>query len=324
MTPLRLCSLMSLVPLALLAACGPEPDANPLALEAHSFANSEWSAPVNLGETINTAAVEANPTLSPDELSLYFLSDRSFGYGGTDIWVSRRACETCPWEEPENLGSLINTSGNEGAPSISLDGHLLFFYSTGLPGGQGAFDIYVSRRANPKDDFGWGPAVNLGTNVNTAANEAGPEYLQSAEDGTANLYFGRQPTQPVVGTYDLYVVAVTRDGEPLAPAAPIAELNTAAFTETGPTLRADGREVLFFSGRAPTLGMNDFWVSTRSSVHDPWSAPTHLDAPLSSAFNDRHPSLSGQGRTLVFASNRPTDGFGQDDIWMATRTVNGR
>src|SRR2546422_6735986 len=124
MTTLRLCSLMSLVPLALLAACGTEPDANPLALEAHSFANSEWSAPMNLGETINTAAVEANPTLSPDELSLYFLSDRSLGYGGTDIWVSRRACETCPWEEPDNLGSLINTSGNEGAPSIFLDGHL--------------------------------------------------------------------------------------------------------------------------------------------------------------------------------------------------------
>src|SRR5256885_6623267 len=37
-----------------------------------------------------------------------------------------------------------------------------------------------------------------------------------------------------------------------------------------------------------------------------------------------HPSLSGQGRTLVFASNRPTDGFGQDDIWMSTRTPSGR
>ena len=316
-------TLASLASITLLVACESTPDPVAVNLQASSFANSEWSAPENLGATINTAAVEANPTLAPDELSLYFQSDRSLGYGGTDIWVSRRACETCPWEEPENLGSLINTSGNEGAPSISLDGHLLFFYSTGLPGGQGAFDIYVSRRANPKDDFGWGPAVNLGTNVNTAANEAGPEYLQSAEDGTANLYFGRQPTQPVVGTYDLYVVAVTRDGEPLAPAAPIAELNTAAFSETGPTLRTDGREVLFLSGRAPTLGMNDFWVSTRRSVHDPWSAPVHLDAPLSSAFNDRHPSLSGQGRTLLFASNRPTDGFGQDDIWRATRTVNG-
>jgi hypothetical protein len=314
-------TLASLASITLLVACESTPDPVAVKLQASSFANSEWSTPANLGPAINTAAIEANPTLSPDELSLYFQSDRSLGHGGTDIWVSRRACETCPWEEPENLGSLINTSGNEGAPSISLDGHLLFFYSTGLPGGQGAFDIYVSRRADPKDDFGWGPAVNLGTDVNTAANEAGPEYLQSAEDGTANLYFGRQP---IDGTYDMYVVAVTRQGEPLGPATPVAELNTTAFTETGPTLRTDGREVLFFSARAPTLGMNDFWVSTRRSVHEPWSEPVHLDAPLSSAFNDRHPSLSGQGRTLVFASNRPTGGFGQDDIWMATRTPSGQ
>jgi len=313
--------MASLAPLTLLLACGPEPDKITYGIQAMSFANSEWSAPVNLGPPINTAAVEANPTLSPNELSLYFQSDRADGHGGTDIWVSHRACETCPWGEPEDLESTINTSGNEGAPSISLDGHLLFFYSTGLPGGQGAFDIYVSRRADPKDDFGWGTPVNLGTNVNTAANEAGPEYLQSAEDGTANLYFGRQP---IGGTYDIYVVAVTRDGEPLGPAVPVPELNVAGFTETGPTLRTDGREVVFFSNRAPTLGMNDFWVATRRSVHEPWSEPVHLDAPLSSAFNDRHPNLSGQGRTLVFASNRPTGGFGQDDIWMSTRTVNGK
>jgi len=297
------------------------PDARLEPIQASSFANSEWSAPVNLGAAINTAAIEANPTLSPDELSLYFQSDRANGHGGTDIWVSHRACADCDWEAPENLGSVINTSGNEGAPSISLDGHLLFFYSTGLPGGQGAFDLYLSRRADPKDDFGWGTPVNLGTDVNTAANEAGPEYLQSAEDGPANLYFGRQP---IGGTYDIYVVAVTRQGEPLGPAVPVAELNTAAFSETGPTLRTDGREILFFSGRSPTLGANDFWVSTRRSVHDPWSPPEHLGAPLSSAFNDRHPSLSDQGRTLVFASNRPTGGFGQDDIWMSTRTPSGK
>src|SRR2546425_6503573 len=101
MTTLRLCSLMSLVPLALLAACGTEPDANPLALEAHSFANSEWSAPMNLGETINTAAVEANPTLSPDELSLYFLSRseehtselQSLAYLVCRLLLEKKICE---------------------------------------------------------------------------------------------------------------------------------------------------------------------------------------------------------------------------------------
>src|SRR6266568_6938712 len=71
------------------------PDARLAPIQASSFANSEWSAPVNLGAAINTAAIEANPTLSPDELSLYFQSDRPNGLGGTDIWVSHRACPDC-------------------------------------------------------------------------------------------------------------------------------------------------------------------------------------------------------------------------------------
>jgi WD40 repeat protein len=303
-----------LIPVSLLLACGSESDEIVYRIQASSFADAEWSEPVNLGPTINTAANENNPTLSPDGLSLYFTSDRAGGLGLTDIWVSHRACGDCPWEAPVNLGSPINTASTDIAPSISIDGHLLFFASGRIAEG-GVGDVYLSTRANPKDDFGWGAPVRLGPEVNTPAFDAGPEYMQSAEDGATNLYFGRQP---VGGLFDIYMVAVTREGEIRGPAVPVSELNS-AFGETGPTLRTDGREVLFFSGRPPTLGANDFWVSTRRSVHEPWSEPVHLDAPLSSAFNDRHPSLSDQGRTLVFASNRP-GGFGLDDIWMSTRT----
>jgi hypothetical protein len=304
-------------PIILLLACAPESDPVAVALQAHSFKNSEWSAPVNIGPAINTAANEANPTLSPDGLSLYFTSDRAGGFGLTDIWVSQRACEDCPWGSPVNLGPPINTASTDIAPSISIDGHLLFFASGRDPTG-GIGDIYLSRRANPKDDFGWGDPVRLGPEVNTSAFEAGPEYLQAAEDGPINLYFGRQP---VGGQFDMYMIAVTRDGETRGPAVPISELNT-PFSETGPTLRTDGREVLFFSTRPPTLGANDFWLSTRRSVHDPWSPPEHLIA-LSSAANDRHPSLSSDARTLIFASNRP-GGFGLDDLWMSTRTPSGK
>lgn len=113
-----------------------------------SFANSEWSAPVNLGPTINTGAIEFQPALSPDELSLYFTSNRALGLGGNDIWVSHRACVGCPWETPVDLGSPVNTASTDLAPSISIDGHLLFFSSNRDPAG-GAGDIYVSRRADP-------------------------------------------------------------------------------------------------------------------------------------------------------------------------------
>jgi hypothetical protein len=155
-----------------------------------SFANSGWSAPVNVGSPINSSASETNATLSPDNLSLYFTSNRAGGLGGDDIWVSHRDCDDCPWEAPVNLGALINSASAEGAPNLSVDGHLLFFFS-GRPGGQGGNDVYVSLRENPKDDLGWEPPVGLGPDVNTAANEAGGDYQQNAEDGTANFYFNR-------------------------------------------------------------------------------------------------------------------------------------
>ena len=306
-----------LVALALLLACNPQSDHPVVGLQAHSFANSEWSAPVNLGSMINTAFTEQGPTLSNDGLSLYFGSDRPGGVGGLDIWVSRRSCTDCPWETPVSLGAPVNTAAFETGPGLSADGHLLFFRST-REGGQGLGDVYVARRANPKDDFGWQPAVGLGTDVNTPAEEAGAEYVQTAEEGVANLYFNRAPPG---GTADLFYVSVTRDGQTRGAAVPISELSHPTATDQGPTVRGDGREMLFFSTRPGGSGGPDLWTSTRRSIHDPWSAPLNLSS-VNSAGAEQQPSLSGDDRTLVFASSR-SGGFGGTDIWMSTRTSSG-
>jgi WD40-like Beta Propeller Repeat len=113
-------------------ACTSESGSHPVApkLYAMSFANSEWSTPVNLGPTINTEFNEQGPTLSNDELSVYFGSDQPGGIGGFDIWVARRACTGCPWEAPTNLGPVVNSAFDETGPGLSIDGHLLFFRST--------------------------------------------------------------------------------------------------------------------------------------------------------------------------------------------------
>src|SRR5882762_7877056 len=75
MRTVHIATLASVVFLTLLVAC--ESTSDPVApkLQAMSFANSEWSAPVNLGSTINTTFNEQGPTLSNDGLSLYFGSD---------------------------------------------------------------------------------------------------------------------------------------------------------------------------------------------------------------------------------------------------------
>jgi len=318
MRTVHIATLASVGFLTLLVACESTPDPVAPKLQAMSFANSEWSVPVNLGSTINTAANEQGPTLSNDGLSLYFGSDRAGGSGSFDIWVSRRACADCPWEPPENLGSVVNTAASETGPGLSIDGHMLFFTST-RPGGQGLSDLYLSHRANPTDDLGWGPPVGLGPDVNTAASEAGAEYLQSAEDGAANLYFNRAPPGQ---TADIYYATITRDGETVGPVTLVIELSDPTATDQGVTLRTDGREVFFFSTRPGGSGGNDLWTSTRRSLHDPWSMAVNLGTGINSTAADQQPGLSTDGRTLVFASSR-SGGFGGTDIWMSTRTPSG-
>jgi WD40 repeat protein len=318
---MKTAAIPGLTPLALvtlLVACESESATVAPKLQAMSFANSEWSAPVNLGAAINTPANEQGPSLSNDGLSLYFGSDRDGGSGSFDLWVVHRPCPDCSWETPVNLGATVNTGASETGPSVSDDGHLLFFTST-RAGGQGLSDLYLSHRADPKDDLGWEAPVALGSGVNTPASEAGAEYLQNVEEGQVNFYFNRAPAG---ATADIYSASLTRDGETLGPAVAVVELNHPTATDQGVSLRKDGKEVFFFSTRPGGLGGADLWTSTRQSAHDAWSAPTNLGAPLNSPASEQQPSLSSDGRTLLFASSR-TGGLGGTDLWMSTRTPSG-
>ncbi len=290
-------------------------DPSSLRLDITAGAESEWSEPVHLDAPINTPNADQSPALSPDGLSLYLASDRPGTFGGVDLWVSRRASRNSDWGTPVNLGASINSSSLESGPNLSPDGHLLFFQSN-RPGGQGSNDIYVSRRPDTDDDFGWEPPVNLGPDVNTAAAEVAPWYQQRDADGPA-LYFDRGPSNVFA---DIYKAPMTRDGHARGPATLVAELSTPDFNDGRMTVRADGREIVFFSDRPGGLGGTDLWRSARRSVHDAWSPPVNLGAPLNTVDNELLPFLSRDGRTLLFTSTRP-GGLGNFDIWMSTRTL---
>lgn len=275
------------------------------AADVMSSEASAWSEPVNLGPIVNSNRADLGPTLSRDGLSLYFASNRS---GSIDLWVSQRACSECAWGTPVNLGSVVNTPAIENRPSLSVDGHLLFFFSD-RPGGEGAFDLYVSRRADPKDDFAWEAPVNLGPEVNTAEPDREPWHVQN------QLYFARG------AVLDLYVVPLNHEGEALGPAEHITELNDPAAVDAGPTVRADGREIFFYSDRT---GQFDLFTATRSNAAGPWPAPVNLGSGVNSADREQQPSLSRDGLTLLWSSNRPGSilnpgGVPSMDIWMSTR-----
>ncbi len=72
--------------------------------------SGKWAAPMNLGRVINTAGEESGPFLASDDKTLYFSSNGFSGYGGRDVYMSRRLDDTWTnWSSPENLGPDINT-----------------------------------------------------------------------------------------------------------------------------------------------------------------------------------------------------------------------
>jgi hypothetical protein len=305
----------SLVPLALLLACGTESPELAFELQANRFASSEWSDPVNLGPVVNSSANDANAALSPDEHTMYFVSNRPGSLGETDIWASHRQCLGCPWATPQNLGTPINSTAADASPTLSADGRLLCFFS-GRPGG-GGLDIYVSHRSGTSaaGDV-WGPPINLGPDVNTAGAEQGVHYSREGGTPTAGLYFNRIGPS---GTGDIFHVFIDNDGVPLGPTVLLPELSDPLTADQKVTVRNDGLELLLSSLRAGTFGNFDIWSFTRQTPRDPWSGPSHFDAPLNTGDIDSQPSLWRDGRTLIFTSNR-LGGSGGNDLWMSTRT----
>jgi len=312
--------IASLAPLTLLIGCNAKSDQVTFALQADRFASSEWSEPVNLGPVINSSAVDANAGLSSDGHTLYFVSNRAGGVGNNDIWMSHRQCLACNWAAPVNLGAPINSDAIDGAPTMSEDGRLLFFYGA-RTGGFGLGDIYVSHRVSTgADGDEWGPPLNLGPDVNTAANEQGSYYVHEPGEPNPFVYFNR-PTAG--GSLDIYRVAVSNDGDALGPAVLVPELSDPTAVDQKVTVSADGHELLLSSMRAGGFGNFDIWRFTRQSAQDPWSNPTHLDAPINTPDLDSQPVLSRDGRTLIFTSIRP-GGFGVQDLWMSTRRPGGQ
>ena len=314
-----------LAPLAagLLLACGVEPPTDADVFAANPRFDSpdaaDWSAPVHLGVVVNSTMRDENPMLTADGLSLYFASDRPGGLGATDIWVTRRASHDSPWEEPRNLGPPINTALIDGAPSLSPDGHVLFIHSN-RTGTQGGNDIWVARRSGSKDEEEWETPVNLGSDINTAGDEQGPEYVES--EGGGALYFNRG--NQALNQTDIYRAGVKRDGRTDGPAEPVTELNDPLFNDQAPTLRADAREILFWSTRLNGFGGTDMYISTRQSPNHLWSPPENAGPLLNTAVNDLHPELSQDGLTLFFSTNREGSLAGSTDLWMSTRAASAK
>ena len=164
-----------------------------------NFVNDKWNEPVNLGEHINTENWESQPAISADGRQLFFVSNRSGGRGGKDIWVSYKNAKGT-WIKAKNLGKDINTSKDDISPFLHWDNQTLYYSSKGFVG-MGGFDIFLSRL----DESGnWGVVKNIGYPINSPSDE---NSLIVAKDGRtayfASAYFNQGRIDLDLYTFDL-------------------------------------------------------------------------------------------------------------------------
>lgn len=137
---------------------------------------ASWSAPKSIG-LLSDSLVTAHPAISPDGLKLYYVTDIPGGFGNKDIYYSTRPSVGGEWSRPVNLGSDINTRGNELFPYVRDDGSL-YFASDGHIG-MGGLDIY---RAVPQPNGSW-IVTNMKAPINSSADDFGVVFEQKAEKG---------------------------------------------------------------------------------------------------------------------------------------------
>ena len=272
-----------------------------------------WSAPANLGRTVNSACDDQHPTLSKDGLSLIFSSTRpqdsnlTFCDPALHLWVSQRDSLDSPWQGPQPLAMLNSPDASpfqEHAPNLTTDGHWLFFHSTRANGscnGGGLAELWVAHREDKRNDFGWETPFNLGCTLNVSGTDnAGPNFWEDETTGTLFLYFTRNLTHVNPDGFHIYLSTCNADlascirQQLWVTAQPVPELSSSVRdTRTG-IRRRDALEMIITSRRCnspiPAIdtllcstlsaGGLDLWVSSRDSVQlsqDNWSTPVNLN-----------------------------------------------
>ena len=237
-----------------------------LYVSTRTTTNDPWSVPVNLGPAVNSSYIDGDACLSSSGLELYFASRRSNGYGNQDIWVTRRPTKEADWGIPQNLGTTINTSGNDMTPWITRDGLDLYF-SSHRSDGYGDWDILVSKRSSINDP--WQIPENLGPVVNSAAGEY---YPCLSPDGLV-LFFsgfdfiGDNGDDSEAGPWrlggrgrsDMWMTWRKSTADPWCPPINLGpEMNT-VYYDCQPRISPDGYTLLFTSKRSGGYGMQDIW-----------------------------------------------------------------
>lgn len=196
---------------------------------AQSSDGESWEKAAQLN-FCRTASNYMHPAISADGKSLFFVSDKAGGLGGTDIYVSKK--EKNRWSRPENLGAKINTDGHEGFPFIHPNGKLYFCSKGHL--GLGGFDIFVTQQNESGE---WETPTNLGAPINSptddisifiSKNEEKGLFTSSREGGDDDIFLVSFIPQ-AIAIHQIVITPVTTEEPKTSP--PIRVVATRPFNQ---------------------------------------------------------------------------------------------
>lgn len=160
----------------------------------------KWGSPkaISKGKAINSTYFESSASITADESTLFFVSDRPGGKGLADIYMVKK--DGRDWGEPVNLGDSINTDLDEKFVFVHPNGKTLFFSSQGHDN-LGGYDIFVSHLVNGK----WSKPQNLGYPINTVGEEKTFSVTLDGKTGYISSSY-----KDSKGGYDIYKVDISK------------------------------------------------------------------------------------------------------------------
>lgn len=267
--------------------------------------------PKNMGDAINSNFDEYFPAITADDQ--LFLYTRNLGpdkaHLQEDFFLSKKVNGI--WT-PSKLLSGINTPGNEGAPSISADGELLFFIAcqdnpdgsyAGGRKGFGSCDIFYSQRFG----YNWSKPYNIGPTINSKYWETQPSF---SSDGKTLYFVSNRPGG--IGDNDIYYSVLKEDGSWGLPVNIGSKINTPGKEESV-FIHPDGKTLYFSSNGHIGMGSLDIYM-VRKDEQGKWGTPINLGYPINTYGDENSLLVNGAGDLAYFASNRP-GGFGGLDLY---------
>ncbi len=175
-------------------------------------ADGSWTIPKPLPGTINSPYHESSVSMTKDESTIYFASERPGGLGVSDIYSAKKNAKGA-WSIIKNLGPNINTEYEEDSPYIDYDGKTLYFSSMGRKG-MGGRDLFKATLVDAQKNE-WSEPENMGYPVNTPDDDV---FLTGTS--TPNRFYFASERAGGFGYSDIYLITekdkVTKHEEAVA------------------------------------------------------------------------------------------------------------